>query len=241
MRNHSAFLMRMLMLGAIVTLSVSCRHEPGGGPGGGTNNPPPPPPPTTSNCDPDTVYFENAVLPIFQSNCAKSGCHDAASAQEGVVLNNYYNIFVTGGVVPGNPNGSKVYEVLKKNGEDKMPPPPNTPLTQDQINTIGTWISQGALDNKCDSLGCDTLNVTYSNTIQPIIQLYCIGCHSGQNPQYSINLSTYQGVVAVANSGRLLGAIRWETGFFPMPKNGNQLPACQINQFQIWIDTGMPQ
>jgi hypothetical protein len=181
-------------------------------------------------------------LPIFQSRCAKpGGCHDVASAQEGVMLNNYYNIFTTGGVVPGYPNSSRIYQALDKSGEDKMPPPPDAELTGAQKNAIATWITQGALDSKCDSLGCDTLNVTYTAIIQPILQLYCIGCHSGSNPQYSINLSTYQAVVGVANSGRLMGALRWETGFFPMPKNGNQLASCQINQFQKWMDAGMPQ
>lgn len=231
-----------IFLIAVITLWLAgCKHEPATGPGGGTNPPPPPPPLPSSNCDPDTVYFQNAVLPLFQSNCAKSGCHDVASAREGVILNNYYNIFTTGEVEPGNPNSSKVYEVLLKEGEDRMPPPPNQALTQEQIGIIATWIAQGALNNRCDSLGCDTANVTFYATIQPVIGIYCIGCHSSSNPAYSINLSTYDGVAGVANSGRLMGALRWETGFFPMPKNGNQLSACQISQFQKWIDTGMPQ
>jgi len=238
MRKNRLF--PVVLFAFITLLLAGCKHEPAAGPDGGSNPPPPPPPPPSSNCDPDTVYFQNAVLPLFQSNCAKSGCHDVATAQEGVILNNYYNIFTTGEVEPGNPNSSKVYEVLLKDGEDRMPPPPNQALTQAQISTIATWIAQGALNNICDSTGCDTSNVTYSGTIQLVISLYCIGCHSGTNPAYSINLSTYDGVSAVANSGRLMGALRWETGFFPMPKNGNQLSACQISQFQKWIDTGMP-
>ena len=30
-------------------------------------------------CSPDSVYFEQQLLPIIQSNCAVSGCHDAAA------------------------------------------------------------------------------------------------------------------------------------------------------------------
>ena len=105
---------------------------------------------------------------------------------------------------------------------------------------IGTWITQGALDNRCDSAGCDTINVTYTNTIAPILQTYCLGCHSGPNPSYSINLSTYNGVVGVAESNRLMGALRQETGFFAMPKNASKLSDCQIAQFQKWINTNEP-
>ena len=36
---------------------------------------------------PDTsLCFERDILPIFISNCAKSGCHDASSHQEGFVV-----------------------------------------------------------------------------------------------------------------------------------------------------------
>jgi hypothetical protein len=216
-----------------------CTHEKTGPGGYGSN--PPPAPPTSTTCNPDTVYFENAVLPIYQSNCAKAGCHDVASGAEGVVLDNYYNIYTTGGCVPGNPNKSRIYTVLNKGGEDRMPTPPYTPISSSQMSTIEKWINQGALNSRCDSVGCDTVNVTYASVIQPLLALYCTGCHSGPNPSYSINLTTYQGIVAVANSGRLMGALRWENGFFPMPKNGNQLSTCHITQFQVWINTGMPQ
>jgi hypothetical protein len=228
----------LIMISMIIVAGLSgCSHEPKGGVGAI----PPPAPPTSSTCSPDTVYFENAILPYYQSNCAKPGCHDVASAAEGVVMDNYYHIFTTGGCTPKNPGKSRIYTVLKKGGEDRMPPPPYDPVSQDQLNAIEKWINQGALDNRCDSIGCDTLSVTYTATIQPVLQLYCTGCHSGPSPSYSLNLSTYQGIVAVANSGRLMGSLRWENGFFPMPKNGNQLSSCHIAQFQKWIDTGMPQ
>ena len=43
-------------------------------------------------CDPDTLYFERDVLPILTGNCAYSGCHDVASARDGIVLNNFTNV-----------------------------------------------------------------------------------------------------------------------------------------------------
>jgi hypothetical protein len=37
-----------------------------------------------------------------------------------------------------------------------------------------------------------------------------------------------------------MGAIRQETGYYPMPK-GTQLSPCDIALFQKWINRGMPQ
>ena len=49
----------------------------------------------TSDCDPSIVYFKQDVLPLLQSNCAKSGCHNEESRKHGVVLNSYENLMAT--------------------------------------------------------------------------------------------------------------------------------------------------
>ena len=36
--------------------------------------------PNEDICSPDSIYFENDILPILISNCAIPGCHDASSA-----------------------------------------------------------------------------------------------------------------------------------------------------------------
>src|SRR4051812_23274130 len=103
-----------------MALILSCKHEiPGGNSGAGPNpgpGPGPGPQPVTGQtCSPDTAYFQQQVLPIFISNCSMSGCHDAASAQHGVVLTSYASIMTTGDIEPGNPNHSKVYEKITDN------------------------------------------------------------------------------------------------------------------------------
>lgn len=90
---------------------VSCKHDPALNPQGQnntTNNPTI----VSTNCDPDTVYFQNEVLPIIQSSCAKSGCHDAATQAEGVYLGNYASIMNTGHVTPGNPCNNNSFKRL---------------------------------------------------------------------------------------------------------------------------------
>ena len=39
-----------------------------------------------------SICFERDVLPIFQSNCAKSGCHDAGAHKGGYALDNHADV-----------------------------------------------------------------------------------------------------------------------------------------------------
>lgn len=209
-------------------------------------DPDPDPDPTGIPCDPDTVYFENNILPLFLSSCALSECHDAQTAQDGVNLTSYQSAMNSGEIKPFQPWDSDLYEVLVEDDPDKrMPPPPASPLTADQINMIYTWIAQGALNNRCDSDDCDSVNVTFSQTVWPIIQNNCLGCHSGPTPNGGISLAGYNevktaGSIAPGNYGSLVGTITWDAGNTNMPQNGNQLPDCSIAQINKWIADGMP-
>ncbi|MBK5286521.1 MAG: hypothetical protein JJE25_14070 [Bacteroidia bacterium] len=219
----------------------SCKHEPikletpnsdeGGNNNGSTTW-------QTVVCDPDTVYFQNDILPLFISNCAKSGCHDLITHKEGIILNNYSNIMTTGEIRPFDVSHGDIYEVITESDPDKiMPSPPNAQLTQDQINMIYTWINQGALNNSCSG-DCDTLNVTYLGTLVPILQSFCIGCHNSVSAGGNIMLNNYSGVQTVALNGKLFGAVNHDAGYYAMPKNGNKLPQCKIDEIRIWIANG---
>lgn len=194
-------------------------------------------------CDPDVVYFDLDILPILNSNCAFSGCHDAASAEDGVILESYESTMQTADIEPFDLDGSKLYEVIIETDEDKrMPQAPNEPLTTDQINLIAKWILQGAKDLECDPNAgvCDTENVSFSVFVKPVIQNNCEGCHSGNPPSGNIDLTNYQNIKVVADNGKLFGAISWQNGFENMPQGGNQLPQCTIDKIESWIDAGAP-
>jgi len=192
-------------------------------------------------CDPDTIYFVNEILPLLQSSCGTSGCHDPATAEDGVILTNYADIIQTGKIKPYDPGDSEIYEkIMEDEPDERMPPPPKSPLTAEQKNMIYEWIRQGAKNNYCDELNCDTVNVTYSGTVWPIIQNNCTGCHSGSTPSGNIRLESYSNVRTMAASGDLMGVITHSQGFIPMPQNGNKLSECKIIQTQKWIDDGMP-
>jgi len=215
-------------------LPVTAGNENGNGSGNGSTDT------TTYNeisCDPDSAYFANDILPLFISNCAKSGCHDAATHQEGIILDSYSNIISTGDIDPGNPSGGKIVEkITTTEPDDIMPPLPNSPLTTDQVNMITTWINQGALNNSCN--GCDTVNVTYSGTIAPLLQSHCVGCHNNTSASGNVNLVAYPGVQVQALNGKLMGSVNHNAGYSAMPKGGAKLPACEIDELRTWIDNG---
>jgi mono/diheme cytochrome c family protein len=191
-------------------------------------------------CDPDTIYFQNTILPLILSSCATTNCHDKLTDEQDVLLVDYASIIEYGKIKPGDPNDSELYEkIMETDPDDRMPPPPVDPLTNEQKNNIKKWIEQGALNNACDE-DCDTTDVSFSNHIWPLVENNCLGCHSGGTPGGGIYLNNYAGIVAVAESGQLWGAINHQQGFSPMPKNANKLSDCKIKQVQIWIEDGTP-
>jgi len=225
---------------SVLLFLASCTHEPpitlvenpGGGNGGGGGG---------SECDPNTVYFVNDILPIIVSNCAMSGCHDPVSHEEGVVLNNYPNIMNTGEIVPGDPWDSELFEKINENDDDDiMPPPPSNPLSGDQIALIQTWIQQGAQNNECVIVDCNLTNVTFTNTIQPIIANNCAGCHGASSPSGGLSLTTYSQINSIAQNGVLENVLYGINGAVPMPYNTNSLNDCFLDQINIWLSEGAP-
>lgn len=85
--------------------------------------------------------------------------------------------------------------------------------------------------------GCDTSNVTFSATITPLINNYCISCHSGSSPSGGVLLNSYTAVKNVASTGMLMNAVKGN-GVPLMPPSGS-LSDCKINQLSIWIRNGM--
>lgn len=212
---------------AAIGLMNACKHLP---PESGFNG-------TTVSGANNGVCFETDILPLFQSNCAKSGCHDAASHQGEYILDSYSNI-IKKGLVPGNATGSKIYKVLFETGNNKMPAPPNPDLTAPQKILIGQWINEGARNTIGCGVSCDSNQFKYAANISVIMSTYCTGCHAGSIPSGNILLNNYANVKIQANNGRLVGAVSHAAGYSAMPKNANKLSECQIAQIRKWVVAG---
>lgn len=179
--------------------------------------------------------FARDILPVLVSRCGTSGCHDATTRQDGY---NFTSFSTTLSVVrPGNPDGSKLYEAITDDDpEDRMPPAGEPQLTFAEIDSIGKWISYGALNENCGEL-CDTINpVTFSGVIWPVIQSTCAGCHSGSSPSGNISLTSYGTISPIASSGLLIKALNGD-GVPKMPPAGS-ISECIKRQFEIWVNNG---
>lgn len=223
---------------------LACQHDPFLQPNDPNNpNPDTDPPSTTGFCDPDTVYFQNQILPILVSNCTESGCHNAQDHQDGVVLDSYQSLVSTVENATQNDwHENKLMRALLETDPDKqMPPPPNAPLSQAQINLLKTWLAQGAANNACDENagGCDVADAKFSTFVQPLVQAKCQGCHSGNSPQGGIKLASYPDIKAVALNGKLYAALTRTSNW--MPKGGAKLDDCSLQKIQAWVGAGAPQ
>ena len=189
------------------------------------------------SCSADTVYFQNAVLPLLISSCAKSNCHDAVSHQGGIQLTTYQTIMQTADVDPGDPQGSKLYRVLNETDPDKiMPRPPSSAFTLAEKDIIYKWILQGAKINACND--CDTTTITWSAAILPLINANCKGCHNPAFLSAGLDLTDFSSVETIAFNGKLTGAIDHLPGYPPMPRGASKLNDCKITQVRKWIAAG---
>jgi len=87
---------------------------------------------------------------------------------------------------------------------------------------------------------CDTILVTFSSDIVPMLANNCLSCHSNAAAAISgnnIRLEDYADVKT--NATTVQDAIKHIGPNSPMPKNGGKLSSCLISQFDIWVRDGM--
>lgn len=226
-RQSVIFFTMLLFLGASL---FSCKNSalepiPNTNNNGGNNN------------NANEVCFERDVLPILQSSCGTTGCHDAASHRDGVTLINYASVMAGSELVrPFSASNSELVEVLTETGDDLMPPFPASPLSSTQIATIIEWINNGATNDVCTTT-CDATIFTFSGAISEIMTNNCKGCHSGNSPSGGVSISNYNELKAIADDGRLVETLKAINGRSLMPP-ANSLDDCQIQQIENWIAAG---
>ena len=88
------------------------------------------------------------------------------------------------------------------------------------------------------SIDCLTTDMSYTNDILPIIQMDCYECHSSAANFGNVTLEGYNKISTYVNNGKLVGVIKHEPGFSPMPKNRAQILQCEIEKIEEWIAQG---
>lgn len=88
--------------------------------------------------------------------------------------------------------------------------------------------------------GCDTNAMSYLQDIAPVFSQYCNVCHSSAAQMGSVVLDNYNDVMVEVENGRLMGAVKQESGYSPMPQGGGKLDDCTIAKMSAWINQGAP-
>ncbi|MCH9656264.1 MAG: DUF1549 domain-containing protein [Planctomycetes bacterium] len=103
-----------------------------------------------ANAAGNKISFYHQVRPILQAQCA--GCHHPRNP-EGAYVVTEYSHFIKGGesetiaIVPGKPEKSNLVKLITPDDNEAEMPKGKTPLSQEQITLIRTWIQQGAVND----------------------------------------------------------------------------------------------
>ena len=85
---------------------------------------------------------------------------------------------------------------------------------------------------------CVTTGLSYQKHIVPILDRNCYICHSVKSYTSSITLEGYEKLMVYVNNGTLVGSIRHQDGFKPMPQAAQKLIDCDMARIEQWILDG---
>ncbi|MEM6634086.1 MAG: hypothetical protein AAF694_30700 [Bacteroidota bacterium] len=85
---------------------------------------------------------------------------------------------------------------------------------------------------------CPPDSISFTAQVLPILDVQCNSCHSAQAAFGGVVLDAYDSVLVYVNDGSLLGSIKHEGGFSPMPPDQSKIPECEIQQLTIWVNEG---
>jgi WD40 repeat protein len=106
--------------------------------------------PATESKPASKVSYYHDVRPILQANC--QGCHQPAKSKGGYVMTEFKRLLAGGdnegaAIVPSRPEKSAILKMItQQDGEVKMPKG-KTPLLENEVAVIRSWIEQGANDD----------------------------------------------------------------------------------------------
>jgi mono/diheme cytochrome c family protein len=133
--NKKAFVLSMSLL--LAAILITCAG------GGGSTAPV-----TVEKTTGGKVSFKHTVLPILTDHCIR--CHGEDRDGDLYILN--YEGVMKGGksgnfVIPGDPDHSRLVTSVEKTKPPYMPPKIFPALTEDRLQAIRQWISEGAENN----------------------------------------------------------------------------------------------
>lgn len=86
--------------------------------------------------------------------------------------------------------------------------------------------------------GCDTVALSYSADIKPIIDSRCVACHGSNFPSGNLSLTNHAQVAGSVAS--IINRINRPAGDPLLMPQGNKLDACSIQKIEAWANQGAP-
>jgi len=81
-------------------------------------------------------------------------------------------------------------------------------------------------------------NVSFSTDVLPILSNNCFVCHSTAAALGNVILEGHDQTLIYVNNGSLLGSIKHESNFIPMPNGSAKLSNTLIETIEVWIAEG---
>ena len=84
-------------------------------------------------------------------------------------------------------------------------------------------------------------NVTYRDVISPIFDAHCRECHGSTvytSKGGGNDFGDWTAISRYYSTAKIVGTIRHDTNFIPMPQNRDKLSDCDIQRIQVWITAG---
>ncbi len=202
----------------------------------------------------DVVDFEREIKPIVEAACLR--CHNQENAEGDVRLDSLKaataNVEPGSVLVPGDPGKSLFYTctVLPADDEQIMPPD-GPPLDAVQTARLQRWIKEGAKWPDDVKLEVQP-RIDFVEHVQPILEVNCVSCHSGDEPEGAFDLTTRQAalesgssppsIVPFAPTESSLVALtivpKDDPTLMPPTAQGGPLPTDSIEILRLWIAQG---
>lgn len=91
---------------------------------------------------------------------------------------------------------------------------------------------------KVQGSGCDTVSVSYTTDIKPIIDSRCVSCHGSNFPSGNLSLTNHAQVAGSLAS--IIDRVNRSAGDALLMPRGNKLDACSIEKIEAWGNQGAP-
>ena len=202
------------------------------------------------------VNYNDDILPIMNEHCAE--CHGDDEPEEGLILTNYKDAmagsFYGAVIKPGAPDDSYLVELVATGQMPKR----GADLSAEEIATIVAWIEAGAPEaGSAEAVGneaaalktatVDLANVSFQNDVLPLFNEHCAECHSDDEPEEGLVLTSYKDVMAGSFYGSVIKPNDVEGSYLvelvatgQMPKRGADLTQTQVDTIIAWVEAGAP-